>query len=123
MVEHFKSEIMETEKAFAQLVREKGLKVGFLAYAAHDAVLSRGGQLIKGHKAIEEYFDQQALQLIYLAWQPDFVSVSASGDLGYTYGKFTLKAIDHAGQEIESEGIFHTVWRKEAAGQWRYVWD
>jgi len=122
-VEQFKSEILDTEKAFAQLVKEKGLKTGFLAYAADDAVLSRGGKLIKGKKAIEAYFDQQTIKNIRLEWVPDFVSVSASGDLGYTFGKFTFEAIDQNGQEIKSEGIFHTVWKREANGEWRYVWD
>jgi ketosteroid isomerase-like protein len=122
-MERFKKEILDTEKAFAQLVKEEGLKAGFLAYAADEAVLSRGGQLIKGKKAIEAYFDRQTLKDVRLEWAPDFVSVSASGDLGYTYGRFTLQAMDQAGQEIKSEGIFHTVWKREPNGEWRYVWD
>lgn len=119
----FESEILETEKAFARLVKEEGWKTGFLAYAADEAVLSRGGKLIEGKKAIEAYFDQQTLKNVHLEWVPDFVSVSASGDLGYTYGKFTFGAIDEAGQEIKAAGIFHTVWKRQPNGDWRYVWD
>jgi len=122
-MEEYKTEILDTEKAFAQLVKEKGLKTGFLAYAAEEAVLSRGGKLIKGKKEIEEYFEQQTLKDVRLEWVPDFVSVSASGDLGYTYGKFKLEALDQAGQKIESDGIFHTVWKRQPDGEWRYVWD
>ena len=119
----YNSEILDTEKAFAQLVKEKGLKTGFLAYAADEAVLSRGGKLIKGKKEIEEFFDKQTLKDVRLEWVPDFVSVSASGDLGYTYGKYTLEAVDQTGQEIRSDGIFHTVWKRQPDGEWRYVWD
>jgi ketosteroid isomerase-like protein len=122
-MEEYKTEILDTEKAFAQLVKEKGLKTGFLAYAAEEAVLSRGGKLIKGKKEIEEYFEQQTLKDVRLEWVPDFVSVSASGDLGYTYGKFTLEAIDQEEKKIEADGIFHTVWKRQPDGEWRYVWD
>jgi len=122
-VDQFKLEILDTEKAFAQLVKEKGMKIGFLTYASDQAVLNRGGKLIRGKKEIEVYFDQLTLKDVRLEWAPDFVDVSASGDLGYTYGKYTFEAIDQTGQETRSTGIFHTVWKKEPNGEWRYVWD
>ena len=122
-MDQFKLEILDTEKAFAQLVKEKGMKIGFLTYASDQAVLNRGGKLIRGKKEIEVYFDQLTLKDVRLEWAPDFVDVSASGDLGYTYGKYTFEAIDQTGQETRSTGIFHTVWKKEPNGEWRYVWD
>lgn len=122
-MDQFKLEILDTEKAFAQLVKEKGMKIGFLTYASDQAVLNRGGKLIRGKKEIEVYFDQLTLKDVRLEWAPDFVDVSASGDLGYTYGKYTFEAIDQTGQETRSTGIFHTVWKREPNGEWRYVWD
>ncbi len=122
-MEQFKSEILAAETAFAQLVKEKGMKVGFLTYAAEEAVLQRGGKLFRGKKAIEAFFDQQTLTNIQLEWQPDFVDVSTSGDLAYTYGQYSLQAVDQSGQEVKSEGVFHTVWKRQASGEWRYVWD
>ena len=120
----FQSEILEVERAFAQRVKEQGLKVGFLAYAADEAVLSRNGKLIQGKAAIAAYFDQPPTSdEVQLAWVPDFVAVSALGDLAYTYGKYTLVVIDQTGQEKKSEGIFHTVWKRQPTGEWRYVWD
>ena len=122
-MDQFKLEILDTEKAFAQLVKEKGMKIGFLTYASDQAVLNRGGKLIRGKKEIEVYFDQLTLKDVRLEWAPDFVDVSASGDLGYTYGKYIFEAIDQTGQETRSTGIFHTVWKREPNGEWRYVWD
>lgn len=122
-LELIKKEIMTTEEAFNQLAAEKGVKEAFLAFAADDAVLNRGPQMIKGKEAIANYFDQQTLQNVQLKWHPDFVDVSTSGDLGYTYGPFTFSAIDTSGQEITSEGYFHTVWKKQSDGSWKFVYD
>lgn len=122
-MEKIKSEILDAEKAFAQLVKEQGLKAGFLAYAAENAVIQRGGKLIHGKPAIAAFFDQQNLDNVTLEWQPDFVDVAASGDLAYTYGRYSLQSVDENGQTVESQGIFHTVWKRQPDGAWRYVWD
>jgi ketosteroid isomerase-like protein len=123
LVEKYKMEILETERAFAQLAKDQGLKVAFSTYASDEAVLHRANKLIKGKQAIAEYFEQQTLQNVRLEWVPDFVSVAASGDLGYTYGKFNFEGTDEKGEEVKIEGIFHTIWKREANGEWRYVWD
>ena len=122
-MEKYETEIFETEKAFAQLAKEKGLKTAFLTYASDEAVLSRDNTLIKGKEAIAAYFDKQTLHDVSLEWEPDFVQAAASGDLGYTYGKYTFAATDPSGQAITGNGYFHTVWKREASGEWRYVWD
>ncbi|MFH2039489.1 MAG: nuclear transport factor 2 family protein [Chloroflexota bacterium] len=122
-MEKFEQEILDTEIAFARLAREKGIKAAFLAYASEEAVLNRENNLIKGKKEIEKYFSNKVWKNIHLDWRPDFISVSISGDLGYTYGKFTLEDKDDSGQTKKLEGFFHTVWKKEPDGKWRYVWD
>jgi ketosteroid isomerase-like protein len=123
ITEKHKNEILNTERGFAQLAKEKGLKVAFTTYAAEDAVLNRGNTLIKGKKAIDEYYTNQKLHNVSLEWEPEFIEVAVSGDLGYTYGPYTFTATDTTGKEIKSNGIFHTVWKKQANGEWRYVWD
>ena len=53
-------------------------------------------------------------------WGDHFdVDAAASGDLGYTYGKYQFSAVDSSGQEIKAEGIFHTVWKKQPDGFWK----
>lgn len=118
-----KNEIRETERAFAKLAKENGVKAAFLAYASDEAVLSRGGKLIKGRQEIEAYFDSVPYQNVRLEWTPEFIDVSESGDLGYTYGPYIFEGTDATGKETRSEGIFHTVWKRNRHGEWRYVWD
>jgi ketosteroid isomerase-like protein len=122
-MEQFEQEIIETETAFAALALEKGLQIAFVRYAAQDAVLNRNGRLIVGKQAIEAFYGDPEMQKVRLTWKPDFVGASASGDLGYTYGKYSYESVDEDGKEVKFNGIFHTVWKRQANGTWRYVWD
>ena len=58
-----------------------------------------------------------------LVWKPDYVDVSESGDLAYTYGKYTFTSRDSTGRKVVSKGIFHTVWKRQEDGSWKFVWD
>ena len=119
-----KNEILATEAAFDALAREKGVKEAFVTFAADDACLIRGNLVIKGKAAIEEYMNRPSPYTnIKLTWKPDFVDVSASGDLGHTWGHYKYTALDSLGQTVESEGIFRTVWKKQIDGTWKYAVD
>ncbi|MDX2444077.1 MAG: nuclear transport factor 2 family protein [Bacteroidales bacterium] len=122
-IEKWKAEIVDTEKSFAELARKEGLQKAFLAYAAEDGVLSRDNKIIQGKEAMSTWFEGQSLENVQLEWTPDFVDVAVSGDLGYTYGKFIFSALGENGEPLNSEGIFHTVWKRQAHGEWRFVWD
>lgn len=122
-LEAAKNEILSAEKAFNDLAASRSVKEAFLAFSAEDAVLSRGAKMIKGKEAIGQYFDGQTLQNAQLQWKAEFVEVASSGDLGYTYGPFTFEAVDSSGQTISSQGFFHTVWKKQADGSWKFVYD
>ena len=125
-IEIWKDEILETEKNFANMVESKGIPEAFLFYAAEDAVLMRNNKLVIGRNRLEEYFEKQALTTnkeVRLTWKPDYVDVSSSGDLGYTYGKYTFSYKDSVGAVKEDSGVFHTVWRKQPDGTWKFVWD
>ena len=122
LTEQYKNEIYETEKAFARMAMADGMSAAFLHFAAEDAVLNRNG-IIPGRDSIEAWFNSWDQTGLKLDWEPEFVDVSRSGDLGYTYGFYTLTRIDTTDQEVQSKGIFHTVWKRQPDGEWRYVWD
>lgn len=124
-IEKWKAEIVETERQFAEMAKTDGIKNAFLAFAATDAVILRNNSLVKGKSEMDAYFDKQNIdpENISLQWEPDFVDVSASGDMAYTYGKYTFSVKDSVGNITESKGIFHTVWKKQPDGKWLFVWD
>lgn len=122
-MERSKKEIMEAEKAFGLMADREGIDIAFLEYADENAVLMRNNSIIKGHNSIKAHFSNLNSNGGKLTWSPDFVDVSASGDLGYTYGEFVFTVQDSTGKSIESKGIFHTVWKRQKDGSWKFVWD
>jgi len=122
-IEKWKNEILKTEQDFANMAKDKGISVAFLTYAAEDAVLKQDNTLLIGKKAIQTHFNNLPPGTINLSWKPEFVDVSKSGDLGYTYGYYKLSIKDPEGKTIENKGVFHTVWKRQPDGTWRFVWD
>jgi ketosteroid isomerase-like protein len=124
-VEIWKQEVREVERDFAAMAVREGMQEAFLHYAAEDAVLMRNDKVLVGREKLREYFAMNTTspQDEKLSWKPDFVDVSASGDLAYTYGHYSYSYTDSTGTTVERTGIFHTVWKRQADGSWRYVWD
>ncbi len=122
-MDQWKAEIYAVEKAFNDMAQEEGLVKAFEHYAAEDGVIRRSKTIIKGKAAIADWYEQDVRPNETLTWAPTFVDVSQSGDLAYTYGDFTFTYPDSLGNMLENKGIFHTVWKRQADGQWRFVWD
>ncbi|GAA4282324.1 YybH family protein [Gaetbulibacter aestuarii] len=120
-IKQWKEEIAQTEKAFSTMAQDKGMNVAFLHFVADDGVLLRNNTLVKGKADIKEYMKNSNSK--GLSWEPSFVEVSASGDLGYTYGNYIYKYQDSLGNEKSSKGIFHTVWKRQPDRTWKFVWD
>lgn len=116
-------EIEETESKFAEMAGEKGIPAAFIHFADDNAVILRNNRIIRGKDSIGIWFSKQSYSNVSLKWKPDYIEVSGSGDLAYTYGKYTYSSIDSTGKAVYSNGIFHTVWKKQPDGSWRYVWD
>ena len=121
LIEKRKEEVRETELRFSKMAGEEGIYKAFTTFAAEDAVLMRNNELIEGLKNIEQHYKNQTST--GLSWAPDFVDVAASGDLGYTYGHFNYSYVDTTGKVLETKGIFHTVWKRQTDGTWKFVWD
>ncbi len=119
-----KAKIIQTEKDFETAVREKGIQQAFYDFADTNAVIKReDDRLIKGKELIKEYYKNPVYKQDSVTWKPDFVEVSNDGSLAYTYGKYVWKVKDSTGKLVEFSGVFHTVWKKQADGNWKYVWD
>lgn len=117
----WKQEIIKTEAEFSAMAQEKGMNEAFFHFVADDGVLLRNNTLIEGKSAIKEFMKTSDSK--GLSWEPSFVDVSVSGDLGYTYGNYIYKYQDTLGIDKLSEGIFHTVWKRQPDDTWKFVWD
>lgn len=105
------------------MAQSEGVQKAFVYFAADSAVILRKNHLLKGKEAIRFQYVSFPKNGSKLEWAADFADVSASGDLGYTYGKYTLTSTDSVGKTTKNEGVFHTVWKRQPDGRWRFVWD
>ena len=119
-----KAEIAKAEDDFKNLSQSKGIAAAFYAFADDNAVIKReNDSLIKGKENIKTYYSNPKFLKAGVTWKPDFIAVSDDGTLGYTYGKYVWTATDSLGNKKEFKGRFHTVWKKQKDGSWKYVWD
>jgi ketosteroid isomerase-like protein len=122
--EALKQQILQAEMDFAKMAAEKGVAEAFYFYADSMAVIKRENDtLIKGRENIRAYYQQPSYANAVATWAPDFIDVSSEGNMAYTYGKYTWRSKDTANQNASFSGIFHTVWKRQADGTWKYVWD
>jgi ketosteroid isomerase-like protein len=121
---YVKLQVVRTEKDFEKLVAEKGLAEGFYQFADSNAVIKREHDtLIIGKTNIKNYYSNSKYKTAMVTWSPDAVELSNSGDMASTYGKYVWTFKDGSGQKQISKGIFHTVWKKQKDGSWKYIWD
>jgi len=119
-----KQEIEKAEKDFAQMAADKGIAEAFYFFADSNATIRRQKDtLIHGKEAIKIFYSTPFYQKATVKWSPDFVAASMDGDMGYTYGKYVWSSTDSTGKAISFNGVFHTVWKKQPDGSWKYVWD
>lgn len=119
-----KEAITKAEKDFETMAAEKGIAEAFWFFADSNAVIKRGNDsLIRGKEAIRNFYAAAYFKTASVKWSPDFVAASEDGNMGYTYGQYTWQSKDSSGTIKESHGVFHTVWKKQEDGSWKYVWD
>lgn len=123
LMENAKKEITATEREFAEYCKQHGMEASFVKYADDSAVIHRNEKIIMGKDSIGAFYKARPLKNTKLDWWPDYVNVSTSFDLGYTYGHYVYTSKDSTGKVTEYKGIFHTVWKKQKDGTWRFLWD
>lgn len=115
-------EVRQAELAFARSVIENRPD-RFAAAIADDAVFV-GAAVSRGRAAIVEawqgYFAEGRPQF---EWHPEVVEVSVDGELGLSRGPWTIRTKGPDGREVELSGTFNSVWRRQADGSWRVLFD
>ncbi len=121
--ERMLAELMEVDRAFSDLSLEIGAHESFLAYIDDSCVLLRPNRNpIVGRKKIEEMYSKPDTSFT-LTWEPLAADLSASGDMGYTYGIYTVQMDSPEGIAVTKEGTYATVWKKDRNGKWKFVLD
>lgn len=116
-----KGEVMEADRDFSKRAQEKGIAEAFVYYADERVIRPMAGeQPIFGKYALMESFQNNPPDYS-LTWEP--LRAEASGNLGYTFGSYTLTTKTAAGKDSVQYGNYISVWKRKKDGSWRYVID
>jgi ketosteroid isomerase-like protein len=115
--------LKQLEAEFMRAAEEKGSQ-GYMSYYADDAVeVPNGSPLIQGKAEISKgmgFLDKKENRL---TWTPVGGDISASGDLGYTYGNYEFRSKDKEGKLVVQHGKYTSIWRLQNDGNWKVVLD
>lgn len=115
--------LKQLEAQFMKAAAEKGSQ-GYMSYYADDSVeVPNGAPLIQGKTEIAKgmgFLDDKNNRLI---WTPVGADISASADLGYTYGTFEFHAINKDGKPTVDYGKYTSIWKLQKDGSWKVVLD
>jgi ketosteroid isomerase-like protein len=109
-------QVTETERAFARSMAERD-HAAFSTHLSEQAVFFGGTKVLNGKAAVsaawKRFFEAKDAPF---SWEPDLVVVLGDGTLAHSTGPVR----DPAGKPIAR---FNSVWRLEAPGVWRIVFD
>jgi len=101
-------EILAADREMSRAAAES-LATAMASYARDDAIAVPGGAAaLRGRDAIGVFFAGAEPY----AWSPAGAEVSARGDMGWSWGRWTRG---------EASGDYLAVWRRDADGAWRYA--
>jgi ketosteroid isomerase-like protein len=111
-----KEQVRRTETAFAKTMADRD-HAAFTKFLAEEAIFMSNGTAARGAKAVAEQWKRfyEAKQAPF-SWEPEFVEVLDSGALATSSGPVR----NPDGKRV---GTFNSVWRREAAGEWKIVLD
>jgi len=106
------------ERAFSALSVERGMRDAFLAFLSDRSFLFR--PLPVDGRAVWQ--DRQPVPGT-LIWEPSYVEVSSSGDLGLSTGPWEYRPAPGAADSTIAHGHFVTMWSRDSSSTWRVALD
>jgi hypothetical protein len=128
----FRTELVNAEHAFCAQAATVGIADAFLANMADECFLADRLSLSRAEYAASVLKARAKAGASYkpgpnpdvrLTWSPLKVDVSADGTLGYTWGRYEFTSKGKDGKAESSSGIYLTLWKRQADGSWKFVYD
>ena len=115
--------LKQLEREFMKASAEKG-SAGYMSYYAENAVeVPNGHDVIVGKAEIAKTMGFLDDKNNHLEWAPIGADISASGDLGYTYGRYEFHATHKDGKPVAEYGKYTSIWKRQKDGSWKVVLD
>ena len=123
-LERERDELLKADRAFVAAAAARGALKAFQAHLAGEARLHRDGIFpLTTKETIRAYLSRKQSML---SGEPLKADVAQSNDLGYTYGRYELRAGDapQRATEVTEKGYYVRVWKRDRAGdRWKIVLD
>lgn len=115
--------LLAADRAFSAMSVGEGPKAAWGAFLTDDAmILGQGTQPKRGLDNILTGFDSWSPDAS-ISWQPQNGEVAASGELGWTWGRYILVAPGKDGTQATSHGKYLNIWKKQPDGTWKVTID
>ena len=114
----YKTLLLDTDRSFSKLSEQKGTKFALIQFIDNKGILLRPASTpIIGGQAIN-YISQLYDSTFTMTWEPKGGDVAKSGDLGFTYGLYSVKPIE---KDTIYYGTYVSIWKRQADGKWKFV--
>lgn len=121
--EKLKAELVQTEAEFFRHALENGFGTSLHHYMAEEGFIANS--LMLGREAQAERVRAEKAEgkkrASVIRWKPLRADVADSGDLGYTWG--VAESGPSADGPFKPYGIYVTIWKRQADGKWKFVYD
>ena len=96
---------------------------GFISFLDNDVVWYNClYPQLKGKDAVRSAFKNMFEDKAFsLTWTPERIEVSASEDLGYTYGNYKVKSANSTESQSDQLHNYATIWRKQKDSTWKVL--
>jgi ketosteroid isomerase-like protein len=109
--------LANAEREFAAAGLRDGVRKSFLDHFADDATVLKPFAI-----PAKAFYSAQPDRPGQLHWAPQYVAVSAAGDLGLSTGPWRF-AGERDGKPVAADGHFLSVWQRERNGRWQVLFD
>lgn len=114
----YKTSMMDADRAFSKMSEEEGIKNALMHYIDNKGVLLRPNVLpLVGGNAVD-YISQGNDTSYTMTWEPSGGTVANSGELGYTFGVYSIKP---KSKDTVYYGTYVSVWKRQEDGNWKFV--
>jgi ketosteroid isomerase-like protein len=124
-LERGKAVLMKADREFAADTARRGVD-GFADWMAERDILkfqARGAPLTTREQVRADMRKAFEGRPFTLRWDPVTADIAASGELGYTFGRWTSEGKGPDGKLREIRGYYFTVWKRQSDGSWKVVVD
>lgn len=113
--------MVAAERAFAKLGFERGVRESFIKYF-HDDAIAFTPHPEKARAGFITQAPETFPLPVTLNWAPVWGDISAAGDMGYNTGPVVYEDTGENKRPTRN-GIFFSIWKKQADGSWRVLLD